>query len=338
VIVERYTDGIAREWDAFVRASRNGTFLFERGYMDYHRQRFPDHSLLVRDPEGELVAVLPAHLTPPPGPIPEAGTGRKTSVIASHNGLSYGGMVIGPSMKLPQLLRAFEAVLVHLRDAGFGSLDYKTIPHIYHRQPAEEDRYALFLLGGMLTRRDILSVVARDDRLPFQHRRERGIKKARAAGITVQQESYFTEYWSLLAATLAERFTATPIHSLEEIHLLRARFPINIRLHTGRLDGELLAGVVVYRSDRVAHAQYIAASARGRELCTLDLIFDYLINNTSQDVAYFDLGGSHEDGGRVINEGLIDQKEGFGARSVAHDHYRIDLTAARPGVLTGALR
>ena len=43
-------------------------------------------------------------------------------------------------------------------------------------------------------------------------------------------------------------------------------------------------------------------------------------------------------GGRVINTGLIDQKEGFGARSVAHDHYRIDLTAVRPGILTGALK
>ena len=120
--------------------------------------------------------------------------------------------------------------------------------------------------------------------------------------------------------------------------MLRARFPANIRLHTARRDNELLAGVVVYLSDRVAHAQYIAASPRGREVCALDLLFDHLINDPSHDGDYFDLGGSHEDGGRVINEGLIDQKEGFGARSVAHDHYRIDLTAVRPGVLTGALR
>src|SRR4249919_1536085 len=81
VKVERYRDADASEWNAFIAASRNGTFLFDRGYMDYHRDRFPDHSVLVRD-TGELLAVLPAH----------ASDNR----IASHDGLSFGGLVIGP--------------------------------------------------------------------------------------------------------------------------------------------------------------------------------------------------------------------------------------------------
>lgn len=324
MIVERYRDTDAATWDAFVRASRNGTFLFERAYMDYHRDRFPDHSLLVRDPEGALVALLPAHV---------AG-----DMIGSHNGLSYGGLVFGPAMKAPLCLRAFEAVLMSLRDAGFTALDYKTVPHIYHRQPAEEDRYALFLLGAQLIRRDLLSVVDRGDPLPYQHRRARGVKKARAAGVTAQAEADFTEFWHLLAATLAERFDATPVHTLAEIQVLRAGFPANIRLCTARRAEELLAGVVTYESDRVAHAQYIAASPAGRDVCALDVVFDHLLNDPAGDHAYFDFGGSHEDGGRAINAGLIDQKEGFGARSVAHDHYRIDLKAVRPGILTGALK
>lgn len=33
--IERYTDAQAGEWNAFVRSSKNGTFLFDRGYMDY---------------------------------------------------------------------------------------------------------------------------------------------------------------------------------------------------------------------------------------------------------------------------------------------------------------
>jgi hypothetical protein len=324
VIVERYRDTDAETWDAFVRASRNGTFLFERGYMDYHRDRFPDHSLLVRDPEGELVAVLPAHV---------AG-----DTIGSHRGLSYGGLVIGPRMTAPNYLRALEALLLALRADGFVAVDYKTTPHIYHRQPAEEDRYALFLLGAYLTRRDLLSVVNRDDRLPYQHRRARGIKKAQRAGVTVQMETDFAEFWGLLGATLTERFDAAPVHTLAEIQALRDRFPFNIRLHTARRDGELLAGVVTYDSDRVSHAQYIASSPTGRDLCALDLVFDELLDDPRQNQTYFDFGGSHADGGRSINEGLIDQKEGFGARSVAHDHYRIDLVAVRPGILTGALK
>jgi hypothetical protein len=323
MIVERY-DGSAAPWDAFVRASRNGTFLFERGYMGYHADRFPDHSLVVRDPDGELVAVLPAHT---------AG-----EVIGSHLGLSYGGLVIGPRMTTPAFLQAFEAVLLFLRDAGFHALDYKTVPSIYPRQPAEEDRYALFLLGAQLTRRDLLSVVDRSDRLPYQHRRARGVKKAERAGVRVQQETDLAEYWELLTTTLADRFESKPVHTTAEIQMLRDRFPLNIRLHTARREGELLAGVVTYDSERAGHAQYIAASSAGRAVGALDLIFDYLLHDLSHDQQFFDFGGSHEDGGRAINVGLIEQKEGFGARAVTHDHYWIDLTAVRPGILTGALR
>jgi hypothetical protein len=279
---------------------------------------------LVREPEGELVAVLPAHT---------AG-----DVIGSHRGLSFGGLVSHPALKMPGFLRAFEAVLLHLQGAGFRALDYKTVPHIYHRQPAEEDRYALFLLGAELVRRDLLSVVDLGDRLPYQGRRVRGVKKAQAAGVTVQPETDFAEYWDILTATLAERHRSAPVHSLPEIQTLRDRFPANIRLHTARQGGRLLAGVVTYESDRVSHAQYIAASPDGREVAALDVVFDHLLHDPASDHEYFDFGGSHEEAGRAINAGLLDHKEGFGARAVAHDQYRIDLTGVRPGVLTGALR
>jgi Acetyltransferase (GNAT) domain len=293
--------------------------------MDYHRDRFVDHSLLVRGPEGDIVALLPAH-----------AAGER---ISSHSGLSFGGLVVGPGMKAPLFLRCFEALLLELTRLDFAVLDYKTVPHIYNRHPAEEDRYALFLLGAELTRRDLLAVVTRDNRLPYQTRRARGVKKAQAAGVTMQEEGEFSDYWRLLAATLAERFRAEPVHTLDEIRLLRDRFPANIRLFTARsIAGDLLAGVVVYESGRVAHAQYIAASPAGREVAALDLLFDHLLNDLYRDIPYFDFGASHEEAGRAINVGLIDQKEGFGARAVAHDHYRIDLTAVRPGVLTEALR
>jgi hypothetical protein len=320
--VERYRPSDVETWNAFVRTSRNGTFLFERGYMDYHADRFVDHSLMIREPEGQLVAILPAH--------------ENGDRISSHAGLSYGGLIIGPAMKAPMFLRSLEALLLHLKER-FATFDYKTIPHIYHKQPAEEDRYALFLLNAPVVRRDLLSVVSRDDRIPYQSRRARGVKKARSSGITIQREADFAAFWDLLAATLASRHAAAPVHSLDEIHVLHERFRENISLHTARTaQGELLAGVVIYRSDRVAHTQYIASSPEGRDIGALDLLFDELIQ--SQDCAYFDFGGSHEDAGRVINEGLIDQKEGFGARSITHDHYRIDLRNVQPGVLTGALR
>ncbi len=321
--VQRYGQHVGGEWDAFVRAGKNGTFLLLRDYMDYHADRFRDHSLLVRDAEGRLLAVLPAH--------------EDSAHLVSHGGLTYGGFVTGADMKTPLMLAVFEAVAEYLRDHGFREWVYKTIPHIYHRHPAEEDRYALFLAGAALARRDVLAVVDRRDRVPYQQRRTRAVQKARKQGLTVVEEPALAEFWGVLAENLRQRHDAQPVHTQAEIELLRARFPANIRLFTCRKGESLLGGVLIYESALTAHVQYIASTEEGRACGALDLLFDALLTCTFADKPYFDFGISNEDAGRRLNRGLIDQKEGFGARTVAHDHYTLDLTAWEPGRLARAM-
>ena len=41
--IRRYTPADQQEWDRYVDGARNATFLFKRGYMDYHADRFKDH-------------------------------------------------------------------------------------------------------------------------------------------------------------------------------------------------------------------------------------------------------------------------------------------------------
>jgi hypothetical protein len=322
--VERYDDRRQPEWDAFVARSKNGTFLLQRGYMDYHRDHFHDYSLLVRDDGGRVLAVLPAH-----------ADGAR---LLSHNGLTYGGFVTGADMKTPLMLGVFEAVAEQLRREGFSAWGYKTIPHIYHHHPAEEDRYALFLAGACLVRRDVLAVLDRRDRPPYQERRARGVQKARREGLTVVEERAFGEFWEVLCENLRQRHDVEPVHTLTEIELLRGRFPAHIRLFTCRKENRMLGGTVIYESTMTAHVQYIASTEEGRREGALDLLFDRLLTGPLADKPYFDFGISNEEGGRMLNRGLIDQKEGFGARAVAHDHYTLDLAAWEPGRLARAMR
>lgn len=308
--VARYDEAQAPAWDAFVRASRNGTFLLERAYMDYHRARFADHSLLLRDAGGGIVALLPAN-----------GDG---AVLHSHAGLTYGGLVLGPSSGAADAVAMLEAIVAYLPGAGFAQLRYKTIPSIYHRQPAEDDRYALFRAGATLSRRDVLSVVPRTDRLAFQSRRTRGAKAAAKAGARVVETREFAPFWAVLTATLRERFGVDPVHSLAEIELLAGRFPRAIRLFGAQLDGETVAGCVVFETERVAHVQYIAASEAGRRHHALDGIFSHLLAEPFADKPWFDFGISNEQAGRVLNTGLVEQKEGFGARTMVHDFYELN--------------
>ena len=76
--IERYTAEKAAEWDEFVAKSKNGTFLFDRNYMDYHADRFADFSLMFYNDKHKLCALLPANI--------DDGT------LYSHQGLTYGGL------------------------------------------------------------------------------------------------------------------------------------------------------------------------------------------------------------------------------------------------------
>lgn len=44
--IRRYTDSDSAAWNDFVKKSRQGTFLFDRNYMDYHKDRFKDYSFM----------------------------------------------------------------------------------------------------------------------------------------------------------------------------------------------------------------------------------------------------------------------------------------------------
>ena len=46
IFVRPYNESFCETWDEFVRCSRNATFLFRRAFMDYHRDRFVDASLI----------------------------------------------------------------------------------------------------------------------------------------------------------------------------------------------------------------------------------------------------------------------------------------------------
>lgn len=308
--VTRYSTSEQDSWDVFVQASKNGTFLFKRAYMDYHSDRFVDHSLLFHTDKGQLVAVLPAN--------------ERDGTLQSHGGLSYGGVICDASMTTPTMLDVFDALLAYMRTSGLSRLIYKTIPHIYHRHPAEEDRYALFRAEARLFRRDVLSVVrSREERVPLQKRRARKVNHAKSLGLVVEASDDFAAFWTILEENLRAVHGVKPVHTLEEIRLLQGRFPDNIKLHVCKENDLVVSGVVMFNSSQVAHVQYISTSLRGREIGALDLLFATLIEDDYVNQAYFDFGISNENDGQILNVGLIEQKEGFGARAVVHDYYEI---------------
>lgn len=309
----RYTEDKSKEWDDFVRTSRNGTFLLLRGYMDYHSDRFRDCSLMFSDEKGKLIAVLPANIS--------------EGVLYSHQGLTYGGLLVSQRLTAATVLEVFEAMNAWLASQGVHKVVYKCIPHIYHRYPAEEDLYALFkVCGATLSIRNISTTIDLTAPMKWSRIRSFGADKAMKAGITVCESEDYDTFWGILDANLRATHHVKPVHTAEELKLLHSRFPDKIRLFVAMKGNEMLGGVLVYDCNPTVHTQYISASEEGKQLHALDLVFHHLLKSGEfADCRYADFGNSNEQRGLYLNESLIYQKEGFGGRAVCYDIYSWEL-------------
>ncbi len=308
----RYDATMAARWDEFARQSRNGTLLHQRGYMDYHSDRFTDCSLVAMR-EGKVCALLPACVD--------------GDTLWSHRGLTYGGWLVPHKhFDATVMLEVMDAACQWMCNHGLHRLVYKPVPHIYHRYPCEEDLYALFRHHAALVETNISTTIDLTCPLPLDRGNKSGANAARKAGIQVGPSEDWHGYWQLLSSLLDERYGTRPVHTLDEMLLLQGRFPEGIKLYTATLQGELLAGVVMYLSTPVAHCQYIGASPQGKDSKALTLLFEYLIAESQRlGFRYFDFGISNEDHGRYLNEGLVRQKSRLGGRGIAYNTFEIAL-------------
>lgn len=303
---------MAARWDEFARMSRNGTMLHQRGYMDYHSDRFKDCSLVALH-EGRLCALLPACI--------------EGDTLWSHRGLTYGGWLVPlKHFDATVMVEVMDAACQWMSDNSIKRLVYKPVPHIYHRYPCEEDLYALFRHQAKLIETNISTTIDLTCPLPLDRGNKSGANAARKAGIQVGPSEDWEGFWRLLSSLLDERYGTRPVHTLDEMRLLHGRFPDGIRLYAATLDGEMLAGVVMYLSQPVAHCQYIGASPQGKDSKALTLLFDYLIGEAkASGYRYFDFGISNEDHGRYLNEGLVRQKSRLGGRGIVYNTFEINL-------------
>ena len=301
-----------RQWDQFISRSKNGTFLFCRDYMEYHADRFIDHSMLFFDTD-QLIAVMPAN--------------AEGDTLVSHGGLTFGGIISDSKMKMTTMLRIFDVLREHLLPFGLKRVIYKTIPHIYHHIPAEEDLYALFVHKAKLFRRDVSSTIFIPAKLGFSKGRRWCIKKGQTHGLTIKPSNDFDVFMAIDEQHLLHKHHKKPVHTAAEMSLLASRFPENIKLFAAYKAETMLGGVIVYEHRQVAHAQYIAARDEGKAIGALDVICDFLINDYYQARGYFDFGISTDYESQYLDVNLIANKESFGARTTVYDFYEINLTS-----------
>ncbi len=319
LIIEPYCSDMAETWDSIVDSSRNGTFMLKRGYMDYHSHRFKDVSLLIRNHKSKIIALMAAA-------VPRGGD---QTVVTAHAGLTYGGLIVPRETTSLETGAAIEALIRYYRNQAYSKLVYKPIPHIYHRWPAEDDIYFLVRHGARVEECLLSSTISYPDPPSQNNNTRRNVRKADANGLTyhtADSQHEVEEFYNLLSKTLNDRHNTNPVHTFDELKLLIGRFPENIKIWVAvKPEGRIVAGTVMYFTPTVAHAQYIAASSDGFNTGALSGLFNHLIDLYASNHRFFDFGISTEDHGLYLNDGLVRQKNGFGARGTVTLALTLDL-------------
>lgn len=278
--------------------------------MEYHRDRFEDYSLMIYDKE-KLVSILPAN--------------RVGETIYSHQGLTYGGLGLLINAKLYDVIYIFKDILKFLKENEIYKLIIKKIPTIYCDTFSDEIDYLIHVCNGKTIMKHNISVIKLDSDFKISKSRRECINRGKKLNLVIKEEESLNIFWNdLLTPILKEKYNSKPVHSLEEIKYLKAKFPKNIRHFNVYHNDQIVCGTTLFITKHVVKPQYIAGSESNNSLGSIDFLYNYLINEIAKDKTFFDFGPSHENNGLSIVKNINFWKESFGAHSLVQEFYEVE--------------
>ncbi|GAA4108072.1 hypothetical protein GCM10022393_03810 [Aquimarina addita] len=307
-IVKKYQHSDSELWNSFVKDSINGTFLFDRDFMEYHHDRFLDYSLMVFDKQ-KLIGLFPAN-----------SVGAE---VHSHQGLTYGGLIISASTGGEKVRDILSSLIDFFKSHNITTVFVKSIPAFYHTQPAQAFTFFLSEYKTTMYQRDLNLAIDYRKPLTIHKSKLKHFEKRKEVGFLVKEEENCADFWNqVLIPRLKEKHNVSPVHTVDEMMSLKNKFPEEIRQFTIRLNGQILAGITVFKTNSVIKSQYGAVTKEGEKLRALDFLFITLIQKYKKEgYTFFDMGTVTEN-----NFGLLKQKEELGCRIYTQDFYRLDIS------------
>ena len=310
--VKKYDQNDYKIWNDFIAQAKNATFLFHRDFMEYHKDRFEDFSLLVYQDE-KLISILPAN--------------KVGNSLYSHQGLTYGGLVFTAKVKGAKVEAVLDAVLYFLKENLFETFYYKPIPNFYFPEGNNEIDFFLFKRGAVLDRKEMNLAVNLELPLQISKSKLKHFRRIEDLDLDIMEEEDFNPFWEkILEPRLLEKFNVKPVHTKEEILLLKQNFPENIRQYSVYQNDEIIAGITIFETENVVKSQYGATSKKGEEVRALDFLFINLIEKYKRKgKGFFDMGIVNEENESGYHSGLLKQKEELGCTVYNQDFYKIEI-------------
>ena len=310
--IRPYQESDYELWNTFVSAAKNATFLFHRDFMEYHKERFEDFSLLVFD-KVKLVAVLPAN--------------RVDNKVYSHQGLTYGGLVYASKLKIEKIEVILDLLFDFFKSKRIEHFYLHPIPSFYLGQGNAAIDFFLMKRGAQLYRKEMNMVAHLHQEIPISKSKLKHFRRTEVLGLRVVEETNFQPFWEkILEPRLVEKYDAKPVHSLAEIQLLHERFPKNIKQFSAYLEDKIVAGITIFEFENGVKSQYGATSKKGEKYRALDFLFISLLDVfQKRGKHFFDMGIVNDSGEKGFHSGLLQQKEELGCTVWNQDFYKIKL-------------
>jgi len=310
--VKKYNSSDFALWNDFVAEAQNATFLFHRDFMEYHSDRFEDFSLLVLEDE-KLRAILPAN--------------KRENAVYSHQGLTYGGLVFLSKLKAEKAEVILDEILFFLKENKIEIFYYKPIPDFYFSEGNAAIDFFLLKRGAVLERKEMNLAVNLTTPLKISKSKMKHFRRIENLDLDIVEEENFDPFWKkILEPRLLEKFDTKPVHSKEEITLLKTKFPLSIKQFSAYKDDEIIAGITIFETKNVIKSQYGATSKKGEEFRALDFLFINLLHKYKRKgKQFFDMGIVDEENDSGYNHGLLTQKQELGCSVYSQDFYKIEI-------------
>lgn len=310
--VKKYDQNDYKIWNDFVSQAKNATFLFHRDFMEYHQDRFQDFSLLIFEEE-KLKAILPAN--------------KNGNAVYSHQGLTYGGLVFLRKLNGEKAELILDSVLGFFKENDIETFYYKPIPNFYFPDGNQEIDFFLLKRGAVIERKEMNLAVNLNLPLKISKSKLKHFRRIENLDLDIIEEDTFEPFWNeVLEPRLIEKFNAKPVHSKEEMALLKSKFPQHIKQYSIYQNDKIIAGITLFETKNVVKSQYGATTKNGEEVRALDFLFINLIHKYKRKGKhFFDMGIVNEDNELGYHPGLLKQKEELGCTVYNQDFYKLNI-------------
>ena len=104
------------DWNNFLHNSNIDNFIFDREFMEYHKKKFKDNSLIFKK-NRNIAALLPANIS--------------DNILYSHLGLTFGGFIVNSKLNFSDYQEIIDAFFEYCKKKKFKKIIIRQIPFIH---------------------------------------------------------------------------------------------------------------------------------------------------------------------------------------------------------------